>query len=81
MIIRRAECLVRIKVIVKPNAKKPKIVENDDHLHVWVDAPARKNKANRRLIELLSRYYGVSKSNIRIIKGITSTIKLIEIEK
>jgi len=72
---------VRIKVIVKPNAKKPKIVEENDCLHVWVDAPARKNKANKRLIELLSRYYGISKNNVKIVRGITSTVKLIEIKK
>ncbi len=68
-----------IKVRVIPNSKRPEVKQDGEVLMVKVDAPAIKNKANERLIEILSKYFGVKKRNIKILKGHKSRDKLIEI--
>lgn len=49
-------------------------------LRVRVSAPPMEGKANESLIKLISRTIEVPKSNIAIIKGKTSRIKIIKIE-
>ena len=72
---------MRIEVRVKPGSKKDIVRKlGDGTLEVKVSAPPERGKANERLIEVLARHYGVSKSSIRIVKGHTSRIKLIEID-
>ncbi|MGC9058435.1 MAG: DUF167 domain-containing protein [Candidatus Nanoarchaeia archaeon] len=48
---------------------------------VYVKAAAEKNKANIELIKTLAKYYKVSSSQVRIIKGLCSREKIIEIIK
>jgi len=40
-----------------------------------VRQPAVDGKANRAVVELLAEYFGVSKTNVQIISGITSRHK------
>ena len=65
-----------------PRAKKAEIIkmENGDLKVKLISAPI-KNKANEELIELLSEYYQVNKSAIKIKHGIHVREKLIEIKK
>lgn len=70
---------MRIKVKVFPNAKLNKIDEVDGVFLVRVTAPPVAGKANKAVIELLAKHFKVSKSEIDIIKGLTSRIKLIDI--
>jgi uncharacterized protein YggU (UPF0235/DUF167 family) len=44
-----------------------------------VAAPPRKGKANREIVKWLSKKLGTSSSNIKLIAGLHSTIKIIEI--
>jgi len=70
-----------LRVRVKPGSKKEgvrKISENE--LEVRVSAPPEKGKANLRLIEILSKHFGVPKSKVRIFKGETSRDKLVEVK-
>ncbi len=70
----------RIWVIVKPQASKEKIVRlADGEYRVSVHAPAQEGKANEAVIELLAKYFSISKSAIKIIRGQTSRRKLVEI--
>ena len=67
-------------VRVIPNAKKPSVIKEEQNVYlVRVDAPAVGGKANKRLLELLAKHFGVKKSSIRIIKGEKSREKVIEI--
>ena len=70
---------MRIRVKVFPNAKLNKIDKVDDVYLVRVTAPPIEGKANKAVIELLAKHFKVSKSEIDIIKGLTSRIKLIDI--
>ena len=49
-------------------------------LKVRVSRPPIEGKANERLIELVSRTIGVPRSNVTIVKGRNSRIKIIKIE-
>ncbi|MCX6778762.1 MAG: DUF167 domain-containing protein [Candidatus Magasanikbacteria bacterium] len=50
-------------------------------MKIKITAPAVEGKANAKLIEFLSGEYGVSKSQIEIIKGLKSNIKQIKISQ
>ncbi len=72
---------VRIWVSVKPQAKREDIKKVAEREYMAsVRAPAREEKANQALIELLSDHFSVPKSSIRIIRGKSGRRKLIEIE-
>ncbi len=71
---------MKIQVIVIPNSKEISIKKEGNLFIVNVDAPPVKGKANKRLVEILAKYFNVRKSAIKIIKGEMSKRKLIEIE-
>jgi uncharacterized protein (TIGR00251 family) len=74
--------VMHIRIVVTPRAKKSGIIElQNGCLKVKLTSPPIKNRANRELIDLLSRYYRVSKSAIRIIRGVHSREKLVEIDR
>ena len=72
-----------IKVKIQAGAKKNEICGElaDGTTKIKITAPAVDGKANAKLIEFLSGEYGVSKSQIEIIKGIKSSIKQIKISQ
>lgn len=69
---------INIKVI--PGAKVEQIQESfDGSLKVWVRGKPVEGEANKSLILLLSKHFDVPKSSIRIVSGLTSRNKVIEI--
>ena len=71
---------MRIKIKVIPCSSQSLIEEDSvGDLRVKVKAPPVQGKANKELIELLTKYYKVPKNQIKIIKGQTSKNKIIEI--
>ncbi len=69
-----------VKVRVSANAKESRVVEvGDGSLEVKVDAKAVDGKANKRLIEILSDHYGVSKSRVKLVSGARSRDKVVDI--
>jgi len=70
---------VEIPVRVIPNAKRVRFERLGRILKVWVDAPARDGKANRRLVEIIANKSGAKKSEIRIVRGEKSKEKIIEV--
>ena len=70
-----------ITVKVKPGAKVgPKLEELEDGSYVaFVRARAHDGEANEALIELLSDYFHVAKSLIRIKSGAGARVKTVEI--
>ena len=72
---------MEISVSIIPNSKEPGIVKiSENSYKIKVDAIASKNKANKRLIEILAEHFKVSKSSISIIRGLKSRNKIIRIE-
>jgi len=70
---------MEIRVRVVPNAKRVRMEREGDVLKVWVDAPARDGKANKRLVEIIAKAIRVKKSEIRIVRGEKSREKIIEV--
>lgn len=68
-----------IQVRVCPNAKKELLKQEGDIFKAYLTAPAVDGKANKALIDLLSRHFAVRKSGIEITKGLKSRIKTITI--
>jgi uncharacterized protein (TIGR00251 family) len=67
-------------VQVKPGSKKGPLVEAvDNHLTVYLQAKAIDGAANKQLVEVLSKHFGVRKSAVRIVHGEKSRIKHVEV--
>ncbi len=73
---------MKIRVLAKPNANKGEVQKIDqDHYMVSVKEPPVKGAANRAILKLLSEYFEVSLSKVRMIHGHTTRNKTIEILK
>jgi len=83
-----------LKVKVKPNARKTKILKQNGELEIAVAAPAESGKANAELIRFLEKKFGkpnlskaqmgpakqkVSLGDVKIIRGKTNKRKIIEL--
>ena len=72
--------ILNVKVI--PKAKTNHIQEvNAGCLKVHLKAPPVNGKATKELIEILSEYYKVKRSQISIIRGERSRNKIVEINE
>ncbi|NPA54110.1 MAG: DUF167 domain-containing protein [Aquificae bacterium] len=72
---------MKITVRVKPNAKKNEVRKiNDFYYEIKVSVAPEKGKANKKVIELLSKELKIPKSKINLIRGETSREKIFEID-
>lgn len=72
---------ITIEVKVEPRSSRKQItgIMDNSILKVKLTAPPVDGSANEQLIELISEATGIKKSQIRIIRGQSSKIKLVEI--
>ncbi len=69
------------QIKAKPNSKKQQLVtESDGSLTAYLKASPVDGKANEELIQLLAKFFGVPKSKVVIKSGLSSRIKLVEIQ-
>ena len=70
-----------INVKVKPNSDKQEI-ENIDgkNYRISLKSKPEDNKANIELLKLLKEYFSISMQDIKILKGLKSRNKIIEIK-
>lgn len=68
-------------VFVKPGSKKAPlvVVGEQNELTVFVLARAIDGKANQAVIGLLAKHFGVAKSQVKIVRGATSKVKIVQI--
>ena len=73
-----------LKIYVKPRASRSlfpsKIYLESKEVEAMLRSPPDKGKANKELIELVANFFGVSKSNVSIVSGLTSREKTVKIE-
>lgn len=67
--------LIRIRIV--PNSSRNEIILEEEFIKVKVTAQPIENKANKALIEFLSKQFKLPKTSIQIIKGETSKAKTI----
>lgn len=73
---------MKIFVKVKPKAKKEKVdMLSKTNFKVQVKESPEKGRANEAVLRALADYFGTAKSNIRIISGSTSKLKVIELNR
>jgi len=66
-----------LKIKIKPSSVKQEIIKiSENEYKISLEERAEDNKANIELIKLLKKHFG---KNIKIIKGIKSRNKIIEI--
>ena len=66
-----------IKIKVRPNSGKQKIVKNGESYDVYLKSSPENNKANVELLKLLQRHFD---KKVRIKSGLKSRIKTIELK-
>ena len=77
---------MRITVKLTPGAKKNAVIGweedlfGDKILKIQVTTVPEKGKANKAMIALLSKEWKVPKSAIKIVRGETSRVKILEVE-
>ena len=62
---------------ISPNASKNELVKTPEGLKIKITAQPVDGKANKALIQFLSKYFKVPKTSIEILKGQTSKDKTI----
>jgi len=68
-----------IKVKAKPNSKEQEIIKiSENEYKIALREKAEDNKANIELLKLLKRYFG---KEVRIVKGLKSKNKIVEIKE
>ena len=68
---------ILFSIKISPNASKNEIIKTDDGLKVKITAQPIDGKANKALIEFLSKRLKIAKSNFEIVKGQTSKEKTV----
>lgn len=76
------ETYTLIKIRVSPNAKRSGFegLWNGTHLKLALRAPAVDGKANEAVIDFLSDFFHIKKSQIQIISGQTNRCKIIRLD-
>lgn len=81
VIIRERGGSVRFTVRVQPRASRSEVVGlHDGALRVRVQAPPAEGAANDALMVLLAKLLDVPRKQLRIVAGVTSRSKVIEVD-
>jgi uncharacterized protein (TIGR00251 family) len=71
--------LIQVKVV--PKSSKRMVSElSPDNFKVWVHSAPEKGKANEEVIELISKYFAIPSSRIKVLKGEHSRTKTLAID-
>jgi len=70
---------MKIQVKVKPSSRTDEVSREGDSFIVKVKEPPKEGKANQAVIKLLAGHFGVPQSQVRILSGLKSRNKVIEV--
>lgn len=72
---------MKVSVQVKPRSKVEKVEAlKDSSLILSFNVPPVEGKANAKTVQMLSKYFAVPKSKIKLIRGYKSKTKVFEID-
>ena len=66
-----------VNLRISPNAKKNEIIKENDTIKIKITAQPIDGKANKALIEFLSKQFKIPKTCVKILKGETSKDKTV----
>ena len=72
---------ILLKLRISPNSSKNELFIDGDIIKLKITAQPIENKANKAVVEYLSKLFKVPKSSISIVKGDTSKDKTIFLDK
>ena len=73
--------MTKITVIAHPNSKRPRIDKDLlGTLNVYVSEPPLEGRANEAVIKALVDYFNIRKSQIQLIRGHKSKIKIFDLD-
>jgi len=70
---------MKIQVKVKPSTKTEEVSQEGDSFIVKVKEPPKEGKANQAVIKLLAEHFSVPQGQVRILSGLRSRNKIIEV--
>jgi len=71
---------MKIFVRVKPRSRDERLEKTTEGYVAYISEQPIEGRANRALIELISNYFGLPKSDITILSGKKSKHKIVEIK-
>ncbi|MFX1302514.1 MAG: DUF167 domain-containing protein [Promethearchaeota archaeon] len=69
-----------IRLIVKPNSRRQDIIDNGEFLTILIRSKAKQNRANIELINLLKKKLNISSNQIKIVSGLKTTNKAVQLK-
>ena len=73
---------MRISVKVQPGSSKEQVVKNPDTgIKVYLKTAPVDGKANAALVKVLSEYFNVAKSKIKLVAGKQSRNKVVDVTR
>ena len=76
-----SEVFLTLKIKVEPRSSKPGVVgPYGDTLKVKLSSPPVEGKANKELIQLLAKEFGLPQKNVEIISGQSSKNKIVKLK-
>ena len=69
---------IHLKVI--PKSSRSELISKDGLIRAYVRSAPDKGKANRELVELVAKAYGVPKSHVSVVSGETCRNKTLEVK-
>ena len=69
-----------VNIKISPNSKRNEIVREEEYTKIKITAQPIDGKANKVLVEFLSKNFKIPKTSIKILKGETSKEKTILFE-
>lgn len=69
-----------VNIKISPNSKKNEIVREEEYTKIKITAQPIDGKANKALVEFLSKNFKIPKTSIKILKGETSKEKTVLFE-
>lgn len=73
---------MQIQVQLKPNSRhRQEVIENGDGTFtIYVKSSAIEGRANKEAVELLAKYFKVSKSRVELVRGARGKCKVFRID-
>ncbi len=78
--IKETDSGIIVSIKISPNAKKNEIIKEDNGIKIKITAQPIDGKANKAVVEFLSKNFKIPKTSIKILKGETSKDKTILFE-
>ena len=75
--IKQTDKGIMVNFKISPNAKKNEIIKDEGGVKIKITAQPIDGKANKALVEFLSKHFKIPKTSIEIVKGETSKDKTV----